>query len=162
MVKTVGLKSYSDVHFTDGKIARDIVEHFKPSGIVFEPFRGDGSFSKHLPSGHEWCEITEGIDFFLYQKKVDWIITNPPFSCLTDVFSHAFSLAEHCVFLIPISKYFSSEPRLKLARAYGGLVEILHVGTGRDIGFNIGFPFGAMRFSRGYTGPIHQNYLQRK
>lgn len=160
MVRTVGLKGYSDVHFTDTSLARSIVAHFKPSGRCLEPFKGGGAFLDHLPPDSEFCEIAEGRDFFTYQSEVDWIVTNPPFSNLTAVFEHAFHLSENCVFLIPISKYFSSMPRLALTRAYGGCAEILHVGTGRDIGFDIGFPFGAMHFKRGYKGPIYESRLR--
>lgn len=159
MVRTVGLSNYSDVHFTDTELARRIVEHFAPSGRVLEPFRGDGAFHCHLPAGADWCEIADGRDFFLCQERYDWLITNPPFSNLTRVFEHAFALSAHCVFLIPISKYWSSQPRLALVKAYGGLKEILHVGTGRAIGFDIGFPFAAMHFARGYQGPIAEAWL---
>lgn len=159
MVRTSGLRGYSDVHFTDHALAAQIVEHFKPVGRCLEPFRGDGAFWSSLPPGSQWCEITEGRDFFAYRQPVDWIVTNPPFSNLTEVFRHAFSISENCVFLIPISKFFSSGPRLRLAREYGGCAEILHVGSGREIGFDIGFPFAAMHFCRGWSGPIHESYL---
>lgn len=159
MPRTTGLANYSDIHYTDPQLARAIVAHFKPQGRCLEPFKGDGAFLQHLPAQAAWCELQEGRDFFAWTEPVDWIVTNPPFSNLTDVFAHAFSLAQHCVFLMPISKYFSSAPRLALAREFGGLQEILHVGTGRDIGFGIGFPFAALKFVRGYVGPIHMGYL---
>lgn len=162
MVRTVGLRDYSDVHFTDTELARDIIQHFKPSGRCLEPFKGGGAFYDHLPPGAAYCEIEEGLNFFDHHDPVEWIVTNPPFSNLTEVFAHAFHLSENCVFLIPISKYFSSMPRLQLARAYGGCAEMLHVGTGRDIGFNIGFPFAALHFKRGYCGPIRESYLERR
>jgi hypothetical protein len=133
---------------------------FDLKGKILEPFRGGGSFFQHLPEGSIWCEITQGRDFFKHKEKVDWIITNPPFSNLTDIFKHAFSLADNCVFLIPISKYFSSEPRLAEAAKYGGLKRIVHVGSGRKIGFDIGFPFAAMHFERNYVGPISFEYNQ--
>lgn len=154
MVRTVGLKDYSDVHFTDSEVARRIVAHFQPGGRCLEPFAGEGAFLQHLPEGSQWCELSKGIDFFGWTEPVDWIVTNPPFSNLTQVFDHAFQIADNCVFLIPISKYWSSAPRMALAARYGGLVEILHVGAGRRIGFDIGFPFAAMHFRRGYCGPI--------
>jgi hypothetical protein len=159
MVKTVGLKDYSDVHFTDGNVARKIIEHFSPSGICLEPFLGCGAFFQHLPGKPKWCEIAQGVDFFAFTEPVDWIITNPPFSNLTEVFEHAFQVSDNCVFLIPISKYWSSMPRLQLVRQYGGLKEILHVGTGREIQFDLGFPFAAMHFAKGYAGPIKERFL---
>lgn len=160
MVRTTGLTNYSDVHYTCPDLAQRVVAHFQPEGRCLEPFRGDGAFFRHLPAGSDWCEIDEGIDFFAYAQPVDWIITNPPFSNLTQVFEHAFQVAENCVFVIPISKYWSSAPRLKAVRTYGGLCELVHLGTGRDIGFDIGFPFAAMHFQRGYTGLIRESTLR--
>lgn len=159
MVRTVSLNNYSDVHFTDDLLARRVIDHFKPAGRCLEPFKGDGAFFNHLPAGSDWCEITEGRDFFAYQEPADWIITNPPFSNMTQVFEHAFQLAENCVFVIPISKYWSSAPRLDAVRKYGGLKELVHLGRGREIGFDIGFPFGALHFQRGYSGPIQETRL---
>lgn len=153
------MADYSDVHLTDDEVAQRIVRHFNPVGICLEPFKGGGAFLKHLPPGAEWCEIAHGRDFFQYQRAVDWIVTNPPFSNLTQVFEHAFKLAENSVFLIPISKYWSSAPRIELSMKYAGLVEIAHLGRGRAIGFDIGFPFAAMHFKRGYTGSIKQSHL---
>lgn len=158
MVRTVGQLNYSDVHFTRVDIAEIVVRHFNPKGTCLEPFKGAGAFLTWLPAGSPWCELTEGRDFFAFTEKVDWIITNPPFSNLTQVFEHAFKIADNCVFLIPISKYWSSAPRLELARGYGGLAEILHMGRGRSIGFDIGFPFAAMHFKRGYTGDIRESW----
>lgn len=160
MPRTTGFRNYSDVHYTDPRIAERIVAHFAPAGSCLEPFRGDGAFYRHLPKESRWCEIVEGRDFFLEKQPVDWIITNPPFSNLTAVFVHAFSLAENCVFLIPISKYWSSSPRIEAAEKYGGLKEVLVLGSGRSIGFDIGFPFAAMHFQRDYQGPIHLSRLQ--
>lgn len=159
MVRTTHLQGYSDIHFTDGAVAQRVIAHFKPQGICLEPFAGEGAFLQHMPPGSLSCELSRGVDFFKFKQPVDWIVTNPPFSNLTEVFEHAFSLAENCVFLIPISKYWSSAPRLAAAGRYGGLVEILHCGPGRKIGFDIGFPFGALHFQRGYQGPIKMSDL---
>jgi len=43
---------------------------------------------------------------------------------------------------------FSSAPRMKLVKQYGGIKEIFCLGTGRDIGFDIGFPFAAIHFQK--------------
>jgi hypothetical protein len=159
MVKTVGLANYSDVYYTPDEIAHKIVMHFSPTGKCLEPFCGNNAFLKFLPEQSDWCEITKGRNFFDFNKPVDWIVTNPPFSNLTQVFEHSFRISNNCVFLVPISKYWSSNPRLKLAREYGGLKEILHVGTGRQIGFDIGFPFAALHFAKGYSGTIRETGL---
>jgi len=159
VVITRGQSNYSDVHYTDVRVARAVVRHFSPTGRCLEPFAGEGAFLDAMPAGADWCEITRGKDFFRWAEPVDWIITNPPFSNLTQIFLHAFGLAENCVFVIPISKYWSSAPRIEAVAQYGGLAEIAYLGRGREIGFDIGFPFAAMHFKRGYTGCIRQTAL---
>lgn len=153
MVKTRGLKGYSDVHQTRRAVARQVVRHFLPTGTILEPFRGAGAFFDALPRGTLWCEVERGRDFFDWRKPVDWIVTNPPFSNLTAVMDRCFDLADRTVLLIPISKLYSSEPRLELVRKKAGLEEQFVLGTGREIGFDLGFPFAAMLFTKGYRGP---------
>jgi len=34
----------------------------------------------------DWTEISEERDFFKYNKMVDWVVTNPPYSILDDIF----------------------------------------------------------------------------
>jgi len=153
MVRTVGLNNYSDVHYTDSGIAKYIVDHFKPSGVILEPFRGGGAFYDHLPGSADWCETQEGRCFFEYNNDVDWIITNPPFSNLTDVMRHCFSISKNTVFLLPPSKVYSSVPRMRLVQRLAGLKEQLIFGSGRSIGFDLGFPFAAMHFLKGFSGP---------
>lgn len=159
MVKTVGLNDYSDVHFTNDVLAERIVRYFNPTLPCLEPCKGGGAFFRAMPNGSEWCEIAEGKDFFQYTSKVNWIITNPPFSNLTEWMEHSFDLAENVVFVLPISKIYSSAPRLEQIREYGGVRTMLHLGRGRSIGFHIGFPFAAMHFQRNYKGPIHEDWL---
>jgi len=154
MPRTKNLQNYSDAHFTDREIASLIVDWCKPAGSCLEPALGDGAFLEVLPDGTEWCEITHGRDFFDVESCYDWIVTNPPFSNMTDWMRHSFDLASNVVFLIPLSKLFSSAPRMSLVREYGGIRKVLYLGSGRQIGFDIGFPFGAVHFEKDYTGPI--------
>lgn len=159
MVKTVGLNNYSDVHYTKPWVAEKIINHFKPAGNVLEPFSGDGAFLELLPPDSDWCEIEKGKNFFDYNKKVDWIVTNPPYSNLTDVMKHCFAIADNTVLLVPLSKIYSSAPRLSLVRDFAGIKEEFMLGTGRDIGFDLGFPFAAVHFVRGYKGATLKTWV---
>lgn len=159
MVRTTSLKGYSDVHYTRSDVAKKIVDFFEPRGNVLEPFRGNDAFYQHLPEGADWAEIDKGRDFYDCRPGYDWIVTNPPFEELTKVMGHAFNISQHIVFLVPLSKIYSSAPRLRLVHSVAGIRRQLHVGTGRDIGFDIGFPFAAMEFVRGYKGPVTDYHL---
>ena len=71
-----------DIVMTPHKLAREIIEYYKPTGRVLDPCRGEGAFYENFPEDTErdWCELAEGRDFLSYEKQVDWIITNPPWS----------------------------------------------------------------------------------
>lgn len=161
MVMTIStaMKGYTDVHYTRPDVARAIINHYQPSGKVLEPFRGSCVFYNELPNGTLWCEIEDGYDFFEFKDKVDWIVTNPTWSNLTEVMEHAFSIADNTVLLIPLSKLYSSPPRLKLVRKVAGIREQLILGSGRDIGFDIGFPMAAIHFQSGYHGSFFNTYM---
>ena len=63
--------SPSDIVYTPEWVAIDLVEWFKPNGIILEPCKGDGAILKHLPAHSSWCEIKEGKDFFAWSSGVD-------------------------------------------------------------------------------------------
>ena len=46
---------------------------------VLEPCKGEGAFLQYLPENSDWCEIAEGRNYYDYNEKVDWIVTNPPY-----------------------------------------------------------------------------------
>jgi hypothetical protein len=143
-----------DIVFTPDDIARDIVEHFRPAGSILEPCKGEGAFLRYLPPNTEWCEITEGRDFFAWDKPVDWIIGNPPFSDYFAFLAHAFSLADNVLYLLTTKKPFQSLRNLELIYSYGGIVEIFVIGRGSEIGWHMGFAIGAIHFRKNYKGPI--------
>lgn len=162
MVMTTGLKNYSDVHYTHPALARLILNYVKPSGVILEPFSGGGAFYDHMGEGALWCEQAKGRDFFDFHTPVDWIVTNPPYSNLTDVMRHAFTISQHTVFLVPLSKVYSSAPRMALVNDVASIRRQFYLGPGRKIGFDIGFPFAAMEFVKGYQGPTFTIDISRE
>ena len=88
----------NDVVFTPDWLAKQIVGMFDIKGNVLEPCKGEGAFLKYLPEDTEWCEIAEGKNYYDYNKKVDWIVTNPPYSDYNRFLEHSFALADNIVF----------------------------------------------------------------
>lgn len=156
MVKANKTKKHTanDIVMTDKEQARRIVEYFNPTGLCLDPCAGENAFYDAMPLPKERCEIREGVDFFEYTKKVDWIISNPPYSIYDEFLKHAFSLSENVVFLVPISKAFKSDKIERLVDSYGGLKEIVYLGTGRQNGFPFGFAVGCLHYQKGYKGDI--------
>ena len=140
-----------EIVYTPDWVARDMVEHFKPTGKVLEPSCGDGVFLKYLPTA-EWCEIEKGRDFFAYNNQVNWIIGNPPYSVFSKWLGHSFDIAENIVYLIPLTRLFNSGFFIKRLITWGGIVEMKYYADGQELGFPIGFACGAVHFQRGYKG----------
>lgn len=145
--------AHRDVVFTPEHIAEAMVRHFAPSGRVLDPCKGDGVFLHQMP-GADYCELQEGRDFFNWTERVDWIVSNPPYSVYSEWLRHSFEVADNIVYLIPINKAFNSSTTLHDTYEWGGIAEIVHIAPGRHIGFPVGFAVGAVHYKRGYSGGI--------
>jgi hypothetical protein len=140
-----------DVVYTPAWAAIDMVEHFCPAGRVLDPCRGEGAFTDVLP-GAEWCEITEGLDFFDWTDRVDWVVGNPPYSLTRKWFAHSYRVADHLLYLVPLRNVFSGYGFVREIYEYGGICEIRVYGTGGRLGFPMGNAVGAFHIARGYRG----------
>lgn len=147
----------NDMVYTPDEIAKQIVSIFAPSGKILEPCKGKGAFMKYLPENTLWCEIKEGKDFFEFKEKVDWIITNPPYSTFNEFMTHSFELADNVVFLAPIAKVLKSWGTIITIKKYGGIKKIWFVPANR-CGFPFGFPCGAFHFKKDYKGVVELEY----
>lgn len=151
----------NDVVFTPDWLAKQICEMFPISGKVLEPCKGEGAFMRYLPSDSDWCEITEGRNFYDYDSKVDWIVTNPPYSDFNRFLEHCFKLADNVVLLVPIAKLFKSMGTLRQVFGYGGFVEIWTLPASKA-GFPFGFPCAVYHIKRGYKGETKIGELELK
>ena len=114
--------NFNDKVFTPTEIVKEIIKWVNPKGTILEPFLGEGAFFNELEkTGNtvEWTEIDKGRDFFEYGKKVDYIITNPPYSLFTKILEHSFTLANNVILLIPHNKIYASDKRLDMIEKYG-------------------------------------------
>ncbi len=59
--------------------------------VVLDCAKGSGAFYNNYPDNivKEWCEIKKKISFLKKVNKVDWIITNPPYSNLDKWLEHS-------------------------------------------------------------------------
>lgn len=146
-----GCKS-NDVVMTPDYLAEKIVEHFNPSGKILEPCCGNGVFLKYLPTA-EWCEITKGKDFFDYNNKVDWIITNPPWSKMRKFIQHSMEVSDNIVFLTTINHLWLKARLRDIKQANFGVREIVLVETPKEFPQS-GFQLGVFHLQRNYNGNI--------
>ena len=143
----------NDKIYTPLKISKMIIDMFDIQGTVLDAFMGDGSFYNQYPENvvKKWCEIDKGIDFFKYKDKVDWIITNPPYSILDEVLEHSFEIADNIVYLVPLSKIVSSMGRIRKISKFGG-VPLIYIISASKCKFPFGFPACAIYFKKKYNG----------
>jgi hypothetical protein len=139
----------NDVVFTPKWLAKEICSMFPIKGKVLEPCKGEGVFLEFLPQNTDWCEITEGRNFYDYNEKIDWIVTNPPYSDFNRFLDHCFELAENIVLLIPVAKIFKSMGTINKLFEFGGIVSYRFM-SGSSAGFPFGFPVGVCHIQKGY------------
>ena len=143
-----------DIVLTPRRVARDVVSFFNPSGSILDPCKGEGAFLDFMP-GADWCEIREGKDFFEWNRRVDWIVSNPPYSIFSKFLRKSFEISDNIVYLIPINKVFSSDKILREIYEWGGVKAIYYVGDGKSMNWPIGgYCIGAVYFKRNYKGFI--------
>lgn len=87
----------NDVFITPPRLAKkaiDMVDAFEGE-VWLDPFKGTGNYYNQFPVDEDfkdYCEITEGIDFFDEEYDMDGtgvICSNPPYSCLDRVIAHS-------------------------------------------------------------------------
>jgi hypothetical protein len=143
-----------DLVFTPRWLAADIIQHFRPSGLILDSCRGSGAFFDQFPKGWsepEWCEIEQGRDFFSWKEHVDWIITNPPWSKFREFLIRGMLVADNVVYLVTIN-HFMTKARLRDMAEYGfRFREIYAVDTPVDWP-QTGFQLAAVWIQRGYVG----------
>src|SRR3990167_3088011 len=103
----------NDIVFTPDWLAKKIVSMFPISDKVLEPCKGEGVFLKYLPMDTDWCEIADAKNYYDYNTKVGWIVTNPPYSDFNRFLDHSFELADNIVLLVPVAKMFKSMGTLR-------------------------------------------------
>ncbi|MDR1192485.1 MAG: hypothetical protein LBK60_12620 [Verrucomicrobiales bacterium] len=141
-----------DVVQTPVEMAERVVRHFRPAGNVLEPCAGDGNFLRFLP-GADWCEINRGRDFLQWTGRVDWIITNPPWSQIRVFLNHAMRHADNVVFLMTINHIWTAA-RLRDLRNNGfAIKEICLLELPETFPIS-GFQLGAIHIARDWPGPI--------
>lgn len=50
--------------------------------LILEPFLGHGNIYNEITNPKDFCDTKDGINFFDYNKKTDYAISNPPFQIL--------------------------------------------------------------------------------
>ncbi|MFY8160709.1 MAG: hypothetical protein ACOVNU_05215 [Candidatus Kapaibacteriota bacterium] len=79
-----------------------VKEYIEDDDIILDPFYGTGNYFNNYRyvfnfNVFDYTEIDLGKDFFEYNKKIDAIISNPPYSIIDKVFEKSVSLKPHTI-----------------------------------------------------------------
>lgn len=142
-----------DVVMTPQDLAIKLIKHFNPVGRGLEPCRGTGNIYQHL-TNCDWCEISEGRDFYEYNSKVDYIFTNPPWSQMRKFLQHSYKLADNVYVLVTVNHLWT-KARLKDMRDNNfGVVEICCVHTPKNFPQS-GFQLAMIHLKKNFFGKIN-------
>ncbi len=77
--------------------------------IWYDPFRNSGNYYSQFPTHKkEWSEILDGKDFFEFNKNIDVICSNPPYSMIDKILEKCVSLNPDVIsFLLGINNLTS-------------------------------------------------------
>jgi len=130
IVKNIGLRQKpNDVIYTPKPVAKLMIDlcDIKADDKVLDPSRGGGVFYDNLGDCiKDYCEITEDKDFFKYDKEVDIIIGNPPYSLWTKWLQHTIKLNPN-KFCYIFGVYNFTPPRLQIIFDAGYIVSKFHL-----------------------------------
>lgn len=165
MPRSLVPKGGNDRVYTPDALAVKIVKHFKKQikGRVLEPCAGQGAFVRALKNEGIIpieLELDRGLDFFDYCGKVDWIITNPPWSKARDFARHAYAVSHDVVFLITANHFTALKARFRDMQEAGFMIrEIALVDTPPEPWPQSGFQLAAIHFQKGWRGKLGFTYL---
>lgn len=101
----------NDIYYTPILLVKKhlefIKEYVEENDIIFDGFFGSGNYYNTYPlvfdknNTFDWTEIELGKDFFEYDKKVNVIVSNPPYSLIDKIYKKSIELEPHTIsFLI--------------------------------------------------------------
>lgn len=116
-------KSPFDKIYTPKPVALKMIEmcNLKQGDLVLDPSYGEGVFYDNLPDyvNKEWCEIDKGVDFFEYNKKVDCIVGNPPYSIWDKWLRHTMTLTDKFCYIFGILNFTDKRVNDIMNNGYG-------------------------------------------
>ena len=71
-------------------------------------------------------------------------------------------ISDNVVYLAPCAKPFYGEKLIKAMDKYGKIKHMVIYGSGRKLGFPIGFLIGAIHFQKGYFGAMETSNAQTR
>lgn len=146
----------NDAVMTPQWMASALANVLAPSGKILEPCAGNGAFVEALkPYGVVFTtEIHEGKPGFeWWTERVDWVITNPPWSQFRVFLTHSMDVADHVAMLVTVNHWWTKRRVMEVRKRGFGYRRLILCPWPREFPSS-GFQLGMMVIQRGYIGPL--------
>ena len=94
----------NDIFLTPVELAKKHIAmiDYVEGEVWYDPFKNTGNYFNNFPSPEtsEWSEILEGQDFFTFNKNIDVICSNPPYSMISEVLKKCVELNPRVISLL--------------------------------------------------------------
>jgi DNA modification methylase len=124
----------NDIYYTPLSLVKihldKMKKYVKEGDHILDPFFGSGNYfnlyEEFLPNCHyDFTEIEMNKDFFLYNKKVDIIISNPPYSILNKIIEKCLELQPRVISLL-LGVHNLTGRRIELLNNNGYFLDDIH------------------------------------
>ena len=121
-------KKANDVFYTPLKVVNIMINmcDIKENEKVLDPCKGKGAFYDNLPLCNKfWCEITDDKDFFKWDKQVDCIIGNVPYSLWNKFLDHTIKYCNRFCYIFGLGNL--TPHRIKRLEEEGFFITKIHI-----------------------------------
>jgi hypothetical protein len=119
------IRSPEDFYITPPIAMKELLKREKFEGIGWEPASGNGAIARFFPNMmasdirmDDDIYGEKGVDFLKENRKVDYIITNPPFKLILPFLYHSMECAEKKVVIFARLLLLEGKSRLKFYQQY--------------------------------------------
>lgn len=113
----------NDIFITPLALAKKQIDMIRQNDndLWYDPFKNNGSFYNQFPTENkDWSEILYNKDFFEYDKKVDIICSNPPYSFIDKVLEKSVELEPRVIsYLIGVNNLTAKRIEYMNKKGYG-------------------------------------------
>ena len=117
-------------HYTNEQMVKDLLKIIPISGSVLDAGSGKNKvWFKNLKGKKYECEIEDDCDFLLWDKKVDWVVGNPPFKMGWLFLDKASQIATHGIAFLGNLNFLNSclPGRLEIIKQRGFQLNKIHI-----------------------------------
>jgi hypothetical protein len=120
-------KEANDIFITPLDLAKKQIDmiDYNDNEIWLDPCKNNGSYYNQYPNDNkDWCEILDNKDFFEYDKKVDIICQNPPYSIINKWIDKNISLNPRVISMLIGNNNLTTKRVETLEKAGYGLTKL--------------------------------------